>query len=39
MEQEFKNKLKMATKEYLELDNQIKTLQKAIKERKKKKTN
>ena len=37
MEQEFKNKLKMATKEYLELDNQIKTLQKAIKERKKKK--
>lgn len=37
MEHEFKNKLKGAVKEYLELDNQIITLQKAIKERKKKK--
>lgn len=37
MENEFKQKLKMATKEYLELDNQIITLQKAIRERKKKK--
>ena len=37
MEHEFKNKLKGAVKEYLEIDNQIITLQKAVKERKKKK--
>ena len=35
--QEFKLKLKAAVKEYLDLDNQILALQKAIKERKKKK--
>ena len=35
--QEFKQKLKAAVKEYLELDNQIITLQKAIRERKKRK--
>ena len=35
--QEFKLKLKAAVKEYLELDNQIITLQKAIRERKKRK--
>lgn len=34
---EFKLKLKAAVKEYLDLDNQIITLQKAIRERKKKK--
>lgn len=34
---EFKIKLKAAVKEYLDLDNQIITLQKAIRERKKKK--
>tara|TARA_A100001015_G_scaffold320339_1_gene446351 strand:+ start:290 stop:679 length:390 start_codon:yes stop_codon:yes gene_type:complete len=33
--QEFKLKLKAAVKEYLDLDNQIITLQKAIRERKK----
>lgn len=36
-ENEFKNKLKMAVEEYINLDNQILTLQKAIRERKKKK--
>lgn len=35
--QEFKMKLKTAVKEYLDLDNQIVTLQKAIRERKKRK--
>tara|TARA_Y100000590_G_C15591000_1_gene966063 strand:+ start:126 stop:515 length:390 start_codon:yes stop_codon:yes gene_type:complete len=35
--QEFKLKLKVAVKEYLDLDNQIITLQKAIRERKKRK--
>jgi predicted nucleic acid-binding Zn-ribbon protein len=35
--QEFKLKLKAAVKEYLDLDNQIITLQKAIRERKKRK--
>ena len=35
--QEFKLKLKAAMKEYLDLDNQIITLQKAIRERKKRK--
>ena len=35
--QEFKMKLKAAVKEYLDLDNQIVTLQKAIRERKKRK--
>lgn len=35
--QEFKLKLKAAVKEYLDIDNQIITLQKAIRERKKKK--
>ena len=34
---EFKMKLKAAVKDYLDLDNQIITLQKAIRERKKKK--
>ncbi len=37
MENEFKKKLKLAVSEYLELDNQIVTLTKAIRERKKKK--
>jgi hypothetical protein len=37
MDDEFKIKLKGAVKEYLDLDNQIITLQKAIRERKKKK--
>ena len=38
MENEFKKKLKLAVSEYLELDNQIVTLTKAIRERKKKGT-
>ena len=37
MDDEFKKKLKDAVRDYLELDNQIITLQKAIRERKKKK--
>ena len=37
MENEFKKKLKLAVSEYLELDNQIVTLTKAVRERKKKK--
>jgi len=37
MGDEFKRKLKGAVKDYLDLDNQIITLQKAIRERKKKK--
>ena len=37
--QSFKNQLKQVVKEYLDIDNEISTLQKALKERKEKKKN
>ena len=39
MEQELKNHLRDNVKLFLDIDNQIQTLQEAIKERKKKKNN